>query len=74
MGPFSLEKQLARQKAIAGLLLNTNLSDETRSIWEYHLNNITLDEGEYNHRVAQLYGGTAWSRYTGTYSPILLDQ
>jgi hypothetical protein len=74
MGPFDLEKQLARKKAIASLLLNTNLSDDARVIWEYHLNNITLDEGEYNHRVKQIFGGTEWNRYTGTHSPILLDQ
>lgn len=74
MGPWNEERQQRRRELLAGLLLNTNLSEDTKLIWTKHLNNLAQNEDEYNRRVANIYGGTAWSRYTGTYSPILLDQ
>ena len=74
MGPYSEERQQRRRELLAGLLLNTNLSDDMKQVYERHLNNLAHNEEEYTHRVAQIYGGTTWNRYTGTYSPILLDQ
>ena len=72
MGPYSTERQQRRREVIASLLLNTNLSDDARLIWEQHLRNMALTETEYNRRVVEIYGGDKWTRYTGTLAPILL--
>jgi len=55
MGPYSEAKQLHRISNIKKVLANKRLDEDTRRIWETKLDNIAVDEDEYNKRVAETF-------------------
>ena len=55
MGPYSEAKQLHRISNIKKVLANKRLDEGTRRIWETKLDNIAVDEDEYNKRVAETF-------------------
>lgn len=64
MGPYSEKKQQERRDTIQNLLDNNpDLDPVTRDMWQRHLHNIAIDEGEYVKRVREVYGNI-YSRYT----------
>ena len=54
MGPYSEERQYQRAAAICRLL-EQDLPDETRAMWEAHLRNLAHNEETYNFRVKTIY-------------------
>ena len=57
MGPFDLKRQQQRIASCDSLLAQPNLAPGARALWTRIRNNITLDEDEYNRRVAHTYRG-----------------
>ena len=55
MGPYSEAKQLHRISNIKKVLANKRLDEDTRRFWETKLDNIAVDEDEYNKRVAETF-------------------
>ena len=56
MGPYSEFLQARRAQSIRKLLENKNLDPDYRAMWQKHLNNLAIDEGEYLQRVREVYG------------------
>jgi len=55
MGPFDIDRQLARRESVKRLLDQPNLPESARDLWCRVLNNIALDEHTYNERVRETY-------------------
>jgi len=55
MGPYSEELQQKRCKSLKLILANPNISDDMKRIWKQHLNNLAVNEDEYNKRVKEVY-------------------
>ena len=55
MGPFSEELLSKRQRNIQLVLSNPLLSEDSKRIWKQHLNNLAVNEDEYNKRVKEIY-------------------
>jgi len=55
MGPYSEELQQKRCKNLKLVLATPNLSDDMKRIWKQHLNNLAINEDEYNKRVREVY-------------------
>lgn len=55
MGPYSEELQRKRCKNLKLVLATPNLSDDMKRIWKQHLNNLAINEDEYNKRVREVY-------------------
>ena len=55
VGPYSLELQQKRRASLMLILKNPNLPEDMRRIWDQHLNNLALNETEYNQRVTWYY-------------------
>ena len=55
MGPYSEIKQSQRRASLKLILANPKLSDDMKRIWRQHLNNISVNEEEYNKRVKQVF-------------------
>ena len=55
MGPYSEELQQKRCKNLKLVLATPNLSDDMKRIWKQHLNNLAVNEDEYNKRVREVY-------------------
>ena len=55
MGPYSEELQQKRRKALKLILAGPNISKDMKRIWKQHLNNLAVDETEYNKRVKEVY-------------------
>jgi len=55
MGPYSEAKQKQRRAAISKVLKSKKLADDVRVIWTTHLNNICVNEEEYNEKVKRVY-------------------
>jgi hypothetical protein len=54
MGPYSEERQYQRAESIARLL-ESDLTDDARIIWQRHLQNLATTETQYNYRVKEIY-------------------
>lgn len=55
MGPYSEIKQAQRKAAIEKVLKNKKLHEDMRIIWTQHLNNLSVNEEEYNIKVKSIY-------------------
>jgi len=55
MGPYSEELQQKRCKNLKLILANPKISDDMKRIWKQHLNNLAVNEDEYNKRVKEVY-------------------
>ena len=55
MGPYSEELQSKRRANLKLILANPKLSDDMKRIWKQHLNNLAINEDEYNKRVKEIY-------------------
>jgi hypothetical protein len=55
MGPYSEELQQKRSNNLKKLIADTNISDDMKRIWKQHLNNLAVNEDEYNKRVRKIY-------------------
>ena len=55
MGPYSEELQQKRSNYLKKLIDDTNISDDMKRIWKQHLNNLAVNEDEYNKRVKEVY-------------------
>ncbi len=55
MGPYSETKQSQRKANLKLILANPKLSEDMRIIWTRHLNNLSVNEEEYNKKVKQIY-------------------
>jgi hypothetical protein len=55
MGPYSEELQSKRRANLKLILANPKLSDDMKRIWKQHLNNLAVDDIEYNKRVKEIY-------------------
>ena len=55
MGPYSEELQSKRRANLKLILANPKLSDDMKRIWKMHLNNLAINEDEYNKRVKQVF-------------------
>ena len=55
MGPYSEELQQKRSNYLKKLIADTNISDDMKRIWKQHLNNLAVNEDEYNKRVKEVY-------------------
>lgn len=55
MGPYSEIKQSQRRASLKLILANPKLSDDMKRIWRMHLNNLAINEDEYNKRVKQVF-------------------
>jgi len=55
MGPYSEELQQKRSKALKLILATPNISEDMKRIWRQHLNNLAVNEDEYNKRVKEVY-------------------
>lgn len=55
MGPYSEELQSKRRANLKLILANPKLSDDMKRIWKMHLNNLAINEDEYNKRVKEIY-------------------
>jgi len=55
MGPYSEIKQSQRRANLKLILANPKLSDDMKRIWRMHLNNLAINEDEYNKRVKQVF-------------------
>lgn len=62
MGPYSEQKQNQRRALIEKILKTRGLPDDTKVIWKKHLNNLSVNEDEYNEKVRNIYGNLQpWS-------------
>jgi hypothetical protein len=55
MGPYSEELQQKRSNNLKLVLADPNISDDMKRIWRQHLNNLAVNEDEYNKRVKEIY-------------------
>lgn len=55
MGPYSEELQQKRRNSLKLILADPNISKDMKRIWKQHLNNLAVDENEYNKRVKEIY-------------------
>lgn len=55
MGPYSEARQLQRAEAIKKILENPKLDKMYKLIWKKHLDNLAINEDEYNARVRSVY-------------------
>ena len=55
MGPYSEQTQSKRRANLKLILANPKLSDDMKRIWRMHLNNLAVNEDEYNKRVKQVF-------------------
>lgn len=55
MGPYSEELQQKRRNSLKLILADPNISKDMKRIWKQHLNNLAVDETEYNKRVKEVY-------------------
>ena len=55
MGPFNTSKQKQRKKSLEKVLKIKTLPEDMRIIWQRHLNNLAVNEDEYNARVKLIY-------------------
>jgi hypothetical protein len=55
MGPYSEELQSKRRANLKLILADPKLSDDMKRIWKMHLNNLAINEDEYNKRVKEIY-------------------
>ena len=52
---YSEKKQNQRKAAIEKVLKNKKLPEDMRIIWMRHLNNLSVNEDEYNEKVKNIY-------------------
>ena len=65
MGPYSEIKQAQRKAAIKKVLKNKKLHEDMRIIWTRHLNNLSVNEEEYNIKVKSIYEKlSSWNTIT----------
>ena len=63
MGPYSEETQQKRRKLLKLLAADPNIDPDMKAIWTKHLNNLAVDEDEYNKRVREIYKNIKpWNR------------
>ena len=55
MGPYSEELQQKRRNSLKLILADPKISKDMKRIWKQHLNNLAVDETEYNKRVKEVY-------------------
>jgi len=55
MGPYSEETQQKRRNLLKLIIADPTISEDMKRIWKQHLNNLALDEDEYNKRVKEIY-------------------
>ena len=55
MGPYSERLQETRSRNLERISRNPNLCEDMRRIWKQHLNNLAVNEDEYNKRVKEVY-------------------
>ena len=55
MGPYSEETQNKRRANLQIVLSNPHLSEDMRRIWKTHLQNLAVNEDEYNSRVRKFF-------------------
>ena len=55
MGPFSETLQNKRKASLEKILATPGLSDDMKRIWQQHLNNLSVNEDEYNKRVVEVF-------------------
>jgi len=55
MGPYSETLQNKRKANLELVIANPNLSDDMKRIWTKHLNNLAVNEDEYNARVVNVF-------------------
>ena len=55
MGPYSEELQQKRCNLLKSMIADPNLSDDMKRVWKQHLNNLAVNEDEYNKRVKEVY-------------------
>ena len=54
MGPYSEETQQKRRNLLKLIIADPTISEDMKRIWKQHLNNLALDEDEYNKRVKEI--------------------
>ena len=63
MGPFSEDLQQKRRNNLKLILADPNISQDMKRIWKQHLNNLAVNEDEYNKRVREIYRNiTPWNQ------------
>lgn len=63
MGPYSEELQQKRSNSLKLVLADPNISEDMKRIWKQHLNNLAVNEDEYNKRVKEIYAKIhPWNR------------
>lgn len=55
MGPYSEKLQKKRQALLKLVMSDPNISKDMRIIWKKQLDNLSVDEDEYNKRVKEIY-------------------
>jgi len=55
MGPYSEETQQKRRNLLKLIIADPTISEDMKRIWKQHLNNLAVDEDEYNKRVKEIY-------------------
>lgn len=55
MGPYSEKLQKKRQALLRLVMSDPNISKDMRIIWKKQLDNLSVDEDEYNKRVKEIY-------------------
>jgi hypothetical protein len=55
MGPYSERLQEKRSRNLERISHDPNLCEDMRRIWKQHLNNLAVNEDEYNKRVKEVY-------------------
>ena len=55
MGPYSEKLQDKRKANLKLVLADPNISDDMKRIWKQHLNNLAVNEDEYNKRVVEVF-------------------
>jgi len=55
MGPYSEQLQQKRRANLKLTLANPKLSNDMKRIWRKHLNNLAVNEDEYNKRVKGIF-------------------
>jgi hypothetical protein len=55
VGPYSEKLQKKRQALLRLVMSDPNISKDMRIIWKKQLDNLSVDEDEYNKRVKEIY-------------------
>lgn len=66
MGPYNEDVQYRRAANLGAVLLEPDIDEDFRKIYELKLRNLARNETDYLERVKQTYEGLRWNPFTGT--------